>query len=127
NSQKHAKVLHRKLHLLVMVGIQMEWATIMRLWNAQITGQDQGPKRPGIFELSKMSQVVEQTLGDRAMQIVGADLSTRDRIFAAIERNRDEIARIGRELARKLGFVYPEALEEQVRESWKRFRASHAG
>ena len=39
----------------------------------------------------------------------------------AIEANRDEVAALGRRLAAALGFDYPEALEQTVRETWRQY------
>jgi hypothetical protein len=35
------------------------------------------------------------------------------------------IVLVGRQLSRQLGFEYPDALEEAVRESWKEFKKTY--
>lgn len=117
NSHKHRKVLGRGLPLLAAVGVQLERMSLLRLWQVLLTGHDAGG-RPTIHGLSAATREIERGLDDRALEAFGLPLRTADEISTAIERNRDEVARIGRELAARLVFPYPEALGHVVRDAW---------
>ena len=121
-SHKHRKVLGRKLHLLATVGVQHERMILLRLWQTLLTGRDTGG-RPSIHGLSASTREIESRMGESALNIFGAPLRTEREIVQAIEINRDEVARVGRLLASREGFEYPEQLERVVRSCWVMFRA----
>lgn len=123
NTHKHRKVFARGLDLLSSVGINVERAMLLRLWYASITGLDGGEARPNIFALSERYRVVRRQMGARAMQILGAPLSSREHMIVHIEQLRNEVGAVGRQLAGRLGFEYPEQLEAMVRESWEQFES----
>jgi hypothetical protein len=122
NSHKHRKVLGRGLTLLAAVGVQLERMSLLRLWQVLLTGHDAGG-RPTIHGLSAGTREVERGLGAAALETFGLPLRTAGEISTAVERNRDEVARVGRKLAARLAFAYPEALEQAVRDAWA--AASH--
>ena len=123
NTHKHRKVFARGLDLLASVGINVERAMLLRLWYALITGLDGGEARPNIFSLSERYRVVRREMGARAMQILGAPLSSREHMIVHIEQLRNEMSTVGRQLAGRLGFDYPEPLEAMVRRRWEQFKA----
>lgn len=122
NSHKHRRVLHRRLHLLSQTGVQVDRGMLLRLWYTEATGNDCGPSQTQtIYGLTHLMRTVELALGDRALRALGAPLTTRPEIFHAIRILRDEATRTGRVLAERLGFPYPHALEQKVREGWDEF------
>ena len=117
-SHKHAKVLFRNLDVLTLVGIEFERALLTRLWYASLTGKDLGKQRPTVHLFSQVVRTLQEQLGPKALSVLGASLATRGDLLSWISLVRDEIAAVGRNLAAKHGFAYPEALEQTVRQSW---------
>jgi predicted nucleotidyltransferase len=122
NTHKHCKVLHRNLDLLVNFGFDVEKALLVRLWYIEVSGKDCGDVRQGtIHTLTSIMRTLEQAVGDEARSVMGAPMRTRAEIGQAIEGNRKIVSRIGRHLAQKYGFVYPDDLEATVLQSWQEF------
>ena len=69
-------------------------------------------------------RAIQGGIGPRALQLLGAALSSRAAVVAHIEELRREVADVGRELSRELAFAYPEALERTVRRCWEEFVAT---
>jgi hypothetical protein len=124
NTHKHRKVLNRGIELLALVGLSYERMLLTRLWYAAITGLDAGDRRSTIFELSHMCRTVQEAMRDKAMQMMGPPLGRRELIVAHIEQLRNEVSDVGRELAARLSFEYPEALEATVRRGWEEYLAT---
>lgn len=61
--------------------------------------------------------------GADALALVGEPPRTTAEIIAAHGRPADAVARVGRQLAEKLGFDYPAAAEATVRRAWQAFLA----
>jgi len=122
NSHKHRKVLHRNLHLLALTGVQADRAVLQRLWYIQATGRDYGATRTEtIHGLTERTRTVEKAQGARALEILGADLSSHEHICRALERIREEVSTVGLDLALTLDFDYPHALEETVQRCWAEY------
>ncbi len=121
NSLKHRKVLSRGLDLVAQTGIGMERALLQRLWFIAATGRDGASSRPTIHTLTELDRVVMGAQGTHGLSLTGGPLTSRREIMQAIEANRDEVAALGRHLAVDLGFDYPEALEQTVRETWRQY------
>ncbi len=119
NSLKHGKVLHRHLDLLTSTGVGLERSFLLRLWHIQATGSDIGKERATIHTLTRTARAVETLLDAHAWRLQGAPLTTRAEIMAAIEAIRDEVSLVGRTLAMEMGFDYPNALEQTVRQAWR--------
>ena len=62
-------------------------------------------------------------MGERALALMGAPLGSGDLIIEHIEQLRDEASQAGRELAQRMRFEYPDALERTVRQGWDDFLA----
>ena len=119
NTHKHRKVLHRGLDLLAVTGIQAERALLQRLWHVLATGRDFGSGRQEtIHGLSNFTRTVMHARGVMALEIAGGPLTNRSEIVQAIEQLRDAVADAGTVLAERLGFDYPDTLEQQVRRDW---------
>ncbi len=117
-SHKHAKVLFRNLDVLALAGIEFERAIVTRLWYAWLTGKDLGKHRPTVHLFTQVVRTLQEQLGPKALSVLGASLATRGDLLTWISVVRDEISAVGRSLAAKHGFAYPEALEQTVRQSW---------
>ena len=127
NTLKHEKVIHRDLELLSVVGLHIERMVLMQLWYILDTGYDpsyfMGTTAHGLIEQARSIQRIRPDKGQSL--IVGDALTDRSSIYRAIEDIRDEVSRIGRTLSERLGFEYPAALEETIRESWRKFKESY--
>ncbi|MBM4458092.1 MAG: nucleotidyltransferase domain-containing protein [Chloroflexi bacterium] len=147
-SHKHRKVLHRGLDLVAIIGLRLLHTWYLRLAYMLATGQDcfdlrratihsltpvaralqrEGCQPPGCSDsqspLNRESPGGRQTTGRQsAQQIIGPPVRTRDEIVAALEILHAEMARIGRKLARRHDFQYPETLEAVVLRSWAEFK-----
>lgn len=123
-SHKHAKVIGRGLDPIVLFGLGLELSPLMRLWYVAATGRDLGKQRATIHTMTRTVRAIEA--GPDALQtlrVLGTPRLTASDRLRAVEISRDEVARVGRRLAARLGFAYPEALEQTVRDSWLRFLA----
>jgi hypothetical protein len=122
-THKQRKVLDRGLDLMVLTGLQFERAMLARLWYVLATGRDTGSQRPTIHSQTHSTRVLQQTLGPSALQLAGQGATSRAEILRVIEATRAEVSRVGRLLAERLEFEYPEALEVTVRRGWQEFIA----
>lgn len=120
-SHKHVRMLHRGLDLLVLIGLGMEQSVLMRLWYAEATGRDQGTQRATIHTLTPTVRAVTEATGSHYLETLGPARTGRAEIVSVVEANRDEVAAVGRRLAARLSFEYPEALEETVRRTWRQY------
>jgi hypothetical protein len=64
-------------------------------------------------------------MGADALALVGQPMRTEAELIAGAADLREELARVGRLLADKLGFDYPSAAEATVRRTWQEFLAAH--
>jgi len=123
NQQKHQKVLYRGLPLLSWQGELLMRQELVRLWFVLATGNDCGPvRRLTIHTLTPVIQAVQAQMGADALALVGQPMRTEAEIIAGAADLREELARVGRLLAEKLGFDYPAAAEATVRRTWQEFR-----
>lgn len=118
-SYKHIKVLSRGLDLVVQQGIHAERKLLLRLWYQLATDKDPGLQHT-IHGLTRVTALARRCFPDRCY-LLGTPLNSREEIVTAIEELRNEISRLGRQLAEKHGFEYPEHLEELVRGKWSEF------
>ncbi len=124
SSHKHAKVIGRGLDPIVLFGLGLEQPVLMRLWYVAATGRDLGTQRATIHTMTRTARAIEAGPdAEETLRVLGAPRLTTDDRLRAAEISRDEVARVGRLLATRLGFAYPEALEHTVRASWVRFLA----
>ncbi|MGI4787572.1 MAG: nucleotidyltransferase family protein [Janthinobacterium lividum] len=120
-SHKHVKMLHRELDLLILFGLGIEQSVLIRLWYVAATGRDQGTQRATIHTLTPTMRAITATFGAHSLETLGTPRGNRADVIRAIECNRNEVAAVGRRLAELLGFEYPEALEQTVRETWRQY------
>jgi hypothetical protein len=123
NQQKGQKVLHRGMPLLAWQGEFLMRQDLIRFWHALATGNDCGPlNRLTIHTLTPVVRTVQACFGADALTLVGRPLRNESEILDSAIAVRNEIARVGRLLADKLGFDYPAAAEATVRRTWQEFR-----
>lgn len=123
---KHVKVLFRGLGLLAWEGEHRLRQDLVRLWFALATGEDCGPgARLSIHAFSPVARAIRRAAAETGtsdpLALIGDALRTPAEIAMATARLRDEYARVGRLLADKLGFAYPDAAEDAARRVWQRF------
>ena len=124
NSHKHRKVLYRQLDLMFPAASYFNWQMLMRLWYISATGHDANREHfSGIHGLTELVRAVEGSYGSAPLALCGAPTRTHEEICAAIEQYQDVIATLGRPLAERYGFDYPEELEEMTRREWAAFLA----
>jgi hypothetical protein len=125
STHKHAKVLHRGLTALTLLGLSLERNILLRLWYIEATAQDCGDLgRSTIHSLTHVVYVVEQQTNIHALELLGMPLRSRTEIYRTIESNRRVVAEVGRSLAHTYTFTYPETLETAVEQSWLQFLAT---
>ncbi|RIK38447.1 MAG: hypothetical protein DCC55_21090 [Chloroflexi bacterium] len=125
--QKQQKGLHRNMPLMAWQGQILLRQELIRMWYMRATGNDCGPVgRLTIHTLTPVIQAVQQAQGAAALALIGRPLRTPAELAADIDTLCDAVADVGRALARQLDFVYPEALEKTVRQSWRAFRAEYS-
>jgi predicted nucleotidyltransferase len=123
---KGQKVLHRGMALMALQGHTLLRQELIRLWYMQATGNDCGPvSRLTIHTLTPVIQAVQGAQGSAALTALGRPLRTTAEIYADVDALCDAASAVGRTLAQQLGFAYPEALENTVRQSWRTFQAEH--
>ncbi len=119
-SHKHRKVLYRNLDLMAPQGITRERNILLRLWYIEASGHDCGDMAwQTIHSLTSVVRTIEQMIGPQALAIVGLPMRNRQELRAVIEHNREIVAQLGRRLAQKYAFAYPEALEATVLQGWQ--------
>lgn len=125
SQQKHQKVLARGLPLLAWKGEHQLRQELIRLLFALATGNDCGPVGDlSIHTFSPVERAVRETLsGDDVLARIGRALTSEREIITATAELQDDVAHVGRRLAQRFGFVYPEAAEATVRQTWRRFSA----
>ena len=127
NSHKHRKVLNRNLDLMFPAAAHANWRMLMSLWHIEATGYGTSPRHfSGIHGLTELVHAVEGAYGSEPLEVCGMPTRNREEICAAIERAQEVASALGRRLADRYGFAYPDALEEVTRQSWRAFRASMA-
>ena len=123
NSHKHRKVLHRGLDLMFPAASYANWYMLMRMWYIDATGCDATSYHfSGIHGLTELVHAVESVYGNEPLALCGAPTQTRGEICVAIELYQDTVSLLGRRLAERYGFDYPEELENTVRRDWNAFR-----
>jgi len=119
-TSKDIKVVHRGFEAVLLAGLEVQRSYLLRLWYILATGKDPGTSRVTIHLMSRMIPPIRELVGPAAIEILGAPARNMWEIIDSIERNRDEVSRIGRLIAHEVGFDYPSKLEATVREQWEK-------
>ncbi len=119
NTHKARKVLYRGLDTLAWEGLNRFRPVLMRLLYIRETGRDCGDiSRLTIHSMTPISRTLDET---DLLETIGLPTRNRDEMFQATDRLNASVAKVGRDLAERYGFAYPEALEELVLKSWADF------
>ena len=121
-SNKHRKILYRGLDPMVILGLQNERTILMRLWTIHATGQDTGALRPSIHSLTPQVRSIMRFY-DSPLDILGAPGRSRQELLGLIELHQNEVSRVGRILAERYAFEYPEHVEATIRNCWHEFKS----
>src|SRR5512136_2830573 len=90
------------------------------------TGNDCGPlNRLTMHTLTPVIRAVQTYIGADALALLGQPMQTEVEMIQAAADLRDEIARVGRQLAHKLGIDYPAAAEATIRCTWQDFLSEY--
>ena len=124
NLDKGRKLIYRDLELIIINGLYLMRQILLRLLYMDVTGEDCGNLiRLGIHPLKPVTQALQPVLGEELALLMGAPATTRAELYAANMQLGEAASRLGRSLAKKHGFDYPEALERAVIQNWETFRA----
>lgn len=121
-SHKHRKALHRGLNILAWEGLNLFRPVLVRLAYMLETGRDCGDiRRLKIHGFSPVSRALRETTILNSISLPTRNL---DEIIASLDALHEEVARVGRALAERYEFDYPERLEATVLEHWSLFKKS---
>lgn len=128
NADKGRKVIYRNQEFTVHTGFHLLRHTIARMLFIEQTGTDCGDlTRPSIHGLKATALALKAAWGDELGQWMGAPARTLLELCQAQIRLHHEAARVGRVLAARYQFAYPEALEQIVMANWRQFMAEELG
>jgi hypothetical protein len=122
-THKEMKALARRFDHFSFAGLYMERMALLRAWYMQMTGKDIDA-RMTIHVLSAMHRALDGQLTERQHTMLGLPSTTPDETVTAIDAIRAEMAYVGRSLADRHGFAYPDALEEVVMRLWNENKAA---
>ena len=122
-THKQLKALARGYDLSPFVGLYYERLPLLRAWYMRATGMDI-PARASLHMLNKLHEGLDGHITDEQREIMGMPSRTPAETVAAIEAIRNEMAEVGRYLADKHDFSYPQQLEEVARAFWSEHKSS---
>ncbi|MFN8467667.1 MAG: hypothetical protein U0X20_19060 [Caldilineaceae bacterium] len=122
-THKEAKALARQYDEFAFTGLYLERLALLRALYMQVTGSDID-SRVTLHMLGAMHKGLEGKLTGQQHSILGLPSTTPGETAAVIEAIRAEMARVGRLLAGRHGFVYPAELEEVVLRTWQQHKES---
>jgi hypothetical protein len=114
---KEMKALARRYDHSSFVGLYLERMALLRAWYMQTVGKDIDA-RVTIHMLGAMHKGLDGQLTEHQHNILGLPSRTPEETVTVIDAIRAEMARVGRWLADRHGFAYPDELEEVVRRVW---------
>ena len=89
---------------------------------SSITGNDCGDlRRMTIHSWTPVIETIQAEYGDKIVGILGLPTISKSDIVKVNNLLNQEVANVGRALAKKFSFAYPESLEEMTRKSWADF------
>lgn len=122
-THKQMKALARKYDLSAFAGLYLERMALLRAWYMQATGQDID-SRVTLHMLGALHKGLEGNLTEHQQSILGLPSRTPDETVTVIEAIRVEMACVGRWLAEKHAFDYPDELEAVVLRVWEEHKES---
>ncbi|MCA9836485.1 MAG: nucleotidyltransferase domain-containing protein [Trueperaceae bacterium] len=119
NAHKHRKGLHRDLNLLIWEGLNLFRPVLLRLHYIEETGKDCGDlRRSTIHAMTPVVRVLQAAEDQEFRAVVSSETLTLEDQLSAISALNMAVSQVGRRLAQRYGFAYPEALEELVTDQW---------
>jgi hypothetical protein len=122
-THKEMKALARKYDHSPFVGLYFERMALLRAWYMQAVGKDIDA-RVTIHMLGALHKGLDGKLTEQQHNILGLPSRTPDETVAVIDAIRTEMAWVGRWLADRHGFAYPDELEEVVQRMWSEHKES---
>jgi hypothetical protein len=116
---KEMKGLARQFDCFQFVGLYTERMMLLRAWHMDVTGTDVSGQVT-IHLLSAMHQALDGQVAPGQEAVLGMPCRTPTETAQAIEAIRHEMTVVGRRLADKHGFAYPESLQAVVERTWRR-------
>ena len=120
-THKQLKALARTYDHSSFAGLNLERMALLRVWYMQAVGKDID-SRATLHMLGVLHKGLEGRLTEEQHNILGLPSRTPEETATVIDAIREEMARVGRWLAAKHGFVYPHELEAVVRRVWEEHR-----
>ena len=105
------------------IGLRFDQDVLRRLWLSNIAGRDE-QRRQTIHTMTDQIRTITDGVGPHAFEVLGMPLRSRPELLAAIEATRNEVSIVGRELAAKYEFEYPENIERVALIGWTEFLQS---
>lgn len=102
-----------------IVGLYTERMMLLRAWHMDATDTDISG-RVTIHMLSAMHHALDEQITPEQAAILGMPCRTPSETTQAIDAIRHEMAAVGRRLADKHGFAYPDSLQAVVERTWRR-------
>ena len=119
---KGQKVNYRSIRVLNWEGINLMRFILLRFYYIQITGNDCGDLRQmTIHSWTPVIETIQAIYGDKIVEILGLPTISKSDIVKVNNILNQEMSSVGRVLAKKFGFAYPDALEKMTRDSWADF------
>lgn len=122
-THKQIKALARRYDEFAFGGLFHERLALLRAWYMQAAGQDIDA-RPTLHVVAALHAGLEGHLAPQQQALLGLPSRTPAETAAAIDAVRGEMAAVGRELAARHGFAYPDELEAVVQQCWHDYKAS---
>ena len=122
-THKEMKALGRKYDYFSFTGLYLERMALLRALYMQVVGKDIDP-RVTLHMLGAMHAGLDGKLTMEQRSVLGMPSRTPDETVAVIESIRAQMAYVGRGLADKYGFAYPDELEEVAQRTWNEHKAA---
>ena len=122
-THKQMKALARKYDHSSFAGLYLERMALLRAWYMQAVGKDID-SRVTLHMLGVLHKGLEGKLTEHQHAILGLPSRTPEETVAAIEAIRTEMASVGRWLADRHAFAYPQELEDVVGRAWNEHKRS---
>ena len=122
-THKQMKALARRYDLSPFAGLYLERMALLRAWYMQAVGKDID-SRVSLHMLGLLHKGLDGKLTADQRNILGLPSRTPEETITVIEAIRVELARVGRWLADRYGFAYPDELEDVVQRVWNEHKDS---
>jgi hypothetical protein len=122
-THKQMKALARRYDLSPFVGLYMERVALLRAWYMQAVGKDINA-RVTLHMLRELHKGLDGKITEHQRTLLGLPSKTPNETVTVIDAIRAEMASVGRWLANRYDFVYPNELEDVVQRVWNEHKES---